>query len=317
MSSPAPRADHSPAPTRAPLGGAAGVALGLAALGLLAVALLSLRLALLAPLTYSMDNPALHADGFYPTETSADGARFRWSRPSAGFLVPALAARQVYTLEVSAPRPAGAPAPGRHPPHGERRERAHRGARLDGRAAAGGRARWAGKRAGPDGGERGRQLLPPGRRPPADGGCAPRERGPRRGAGGLALAGARAAARDGGAAGAGRGLLGGAAPRGPGRLGGGGADDRAARGLALALPAGALPAALGALGAVVALACVAAALLRYGAAWERRTEAALAGPRGRAAEWLGLTGLYAALALAATWPAGDAHRGRAAGLAGR
>src|SRR5689334_9707440 len=83
----------------------------LLALGLLTGALLSLRIATMPPLSYPLDDPGLQADGFYPPEAGAGGVRFRWSRPSAGVLLPALAARQVYTVEVAAYRPAGTPAP--------------------------------------------------------------------------------------------------------------------------------------------------------------------------------------------------------------
>ncbi len=79
--------------------------------GPVAVLLLSLRLALLPPLRWAAGDPALPADGFYALETGADGVPLRWSRPSAGFLVPALAARQVVTLELATPRTAGQPPP--------------------------------------------------------------------------------------------------------------------------------------------------------------------------------------------------------------
>src|SRR5579859_1744552 len=84
---------------------------GLLALGLLATAVFSIRLLSLPPLHFAADDPALQAAGFYAPETGADGSRFRWSRPSAGLLLPALAARQVYTLEIATPRPAGVPFP--------------------------------------------------------------------------------------------------------------------------------------------------------------------------------------------------------------
>ncbi|MGI8586234.1 MAG: hypothetical protein ACR2M0_00905 [Chloroflexia bacterium] len=83
----------------------------LLALGLLAVGLLSLRLASLGPLSFAPDDPTIGADGFYPPETPTGGVRFRWSRPEAGFLLPALAARQSYAVELAAPRPAGVPQP--------------------------------------------------------------------------------------------------------------------------------------------------------------------------------------------------------------
>ena len=82
-----------------------------ALLGLTAVALLSGRLAQVPSLRWAIDDPALPADGFYASETGPDGVPFRWSRPSAGFLVPALAARQVVTLELATPRTAGQPLP--------------------------------------------------------------------------------------------------------------------------------------------------------------------------------------------------------------
>jgi hypothetical protein len=105
-------AETSPAtpPARPPLRGA-GIGLLLAILGLLSGGLLVGRLATLPPLHFAPDDPGIEADGFYPSETSTEGVRFRWSRPSAGFVLPALAARQVYTLELAAPRPGDVPAP--------------------------------------------------------------------------------------------------------------------------------------------------------------------------------------------------------------
>src|SRR5690242_7722877 len=92
------------------VGTAVGTAAALLLLGLLLVGTLTWRLATMAPLAYAADDPRLHADGFYPVE-QGDGGPLRWSRPSAGFLLPALAARQVVTLELTAPRPPGVPAP--------------------------------------------------------------------------------------------------------------------------------------------------------------------------------------------------------------
>jgi hypothetical protein len=78
---------------------------------LLALLGLSLRLATLPPLRFFPDDPALAAAGFYPVERGTEGIQFRWSGPSAGFLLPALAARQVTTLTLATARPAGQPAP--------------------------------------------------------------------------------------------------------------------------------------------------------------------------------------------------------------
>src|SRR4051812_5520815 len=92
-------------PAWPPRPGRSAVLLGsLAFLGLLAAGLLTARLATLAPIAFALDDPGLQADGFYPPETSTGGVRFRWSRPNAGFLLPALAARQVYTIELTVPR---------------------------------------------------------------------------------------------------------------------------------------------------------------------------------------------------------------------
>src|SRR3954469_18099906 len=72
---------------------------------------LSLRLATLPPLRFVPNDPALAAAGFYPVERDGEGIQFRWSGPSAGFLLPALAARQVTTLTLATARAAGQPAP--------------------------------------------------------------------------------------------------------------------------------------------------------------------------------------------------------------
>ncbi len=79
--------------------------------GLLLLVVWSGRLATLAPLSWGVDDPAWRGDGFYPAEAGEGGVRFRWSRPAAGVLVPALAARQTVTLEMTAPRPDGVAAP--------------------------------------------------------------------------------------------------------------------------------------------------------------------------------------------------------------
>jgi len=102
---------HDPLPPRPPHRSLAGTLILLGLLGLAAVGLVSARLAGLPPLRWAVDDPALPADGFYALETGPDGVALRWSRPSAGFLVPALAARQVVTLELALPRPAGQPLP--------------------------------------------------------------------------------------------------------------------------------------------------------------------------------------------------------------
>ena len=83
------------------VGTAVGTGAALLLLGLLLGGTLIWRLSTMGPLSYTVDDPALHADGFYPVETGEGGVRFRWSRPSAGFLLPALAARQVVTLELT------------------------------------------------------------------------------------------------------------------------------------------------------------------------------------------------------------------------
>src|SRR5690242_15495618 len=93
---------------------------GIARIGIAALLLLlglglevawSGRLVALPPISYAVDDSALPMDGFYPAETGEGGVRFRWSRPAAGLLLPALAARQTVTLELTAPRPDGSPLP--------------------------------------------------------------------------------------------------------------------------------------------------------------------------------------------------------------
>src|SRR5689334_21664130 len=88
-----------------------GILAGLVFLGLLLFGVLTWRVSSVGAWSYGVDDPGWHADGFYPSETGEGGVRFRWSRPAAGWLVPAVATRQVVTLELSAPRPAGTPAP--------------------------------------------------------------------------------------------------------------------------------------------------------------------------------------------------------------
>ncbi|MDQ2807671.1 MAG: hypothetical protein M3Z04_12310, partial [Chloroflexota bacterium] len=102
---------HDPLPLRSPRRPLAWPLILAALLGLMAVGLVSARLALLPPLRWAVDDAAVPADGFYAPEVGPDGVPFRWSRPSAGLLVPALAARQVVTLELATPRSAGQPLP--------------------------------------------------------------------------------------------------------------------------------------------------------------------------------------------------------------
>ncbi len=83
----------------------------LVAAGAGALAVLALRLALLPPLAVAPADPRLAPGGFYAVETGAGNVPFRWSGPAAAVPVPALAARQVYTLTLAAPRPAGMAAP--------------------------------------------------------------------------------------------------------------------------------------------------------------------------------------------------------------
>jgi hypothetical protein len=108
-----------------------GITVALLVLGLGLEAAWSGRLAALPPISYAADDPALPMDGFYPAEPGEGGVRFRWSRPAAGVLLPAWAARQTVTLEMTAPRPDGSAPPHRHPPGSQRRGRAaHLRARL-------------------------------------------------------------------------------------------------------------------------------------------------------------------------------------------
>ena len=65
----------------------AGIMAGLAILGGLLFGVLTWRVSNTAPWSYGVDDPALHADGFYPAETGEGGGRLRWSRPAAGWLV--------------------------------------------------------------------------------------------------------------------------------------------------------------------------------------------------------------------------------------
>ena len=88
-----------------------GIAVALLLLGLLLIGAWSGRVAAMPPISVAADDPGLPMDGFYPAETGEGGVRFRWSRPAAGVRVPALAARQTVTLEMTAPRPDGGAAP--------------------------------------------------------------------------------------------------------------------------------------------------------------------------------------------------------------